>query len=64
MIHTLHDSKSGDYIVYIVNEQNKTHYCQCNIRIESYQGNESYFNLTLERTVQPFERVMVRRLTK
>jgi len=64
MIHTLHDVKSGDYIVYVVNEQNKTHFCLCNIKIEGYNGAESFFNITIERTVQPFERVMVRRLTK
>jgi len=33
MIHTLHDPKSGDFIVYIVNEQNKTHYSRCTISI-------------------------------
>lgn len=38
MIHTLHDVKSGDYIVYIVNEHNQFYYCHCTLTVELYTG--------------------------
>ena len=65
MIHTVRDvSNSGDFLVYVVNEEDRTHFCHCSISVELYTGHTTGVNFTIERTVKPFQKVLVRRLPK
>jgi beta-mannosidase len=47
MIHTLHDTKTGDYFTYIVNEYPDTYFCRCILTVELYTGQASSLNLTV-----------------
>lgn len=51
-------------MTYIVNDYNKTFNCQSVLEIYTFAGESTKVKHTIEKTVKPFEKVLVYRFTK
>ena len=64
IMHTLHDKVNGDYITYIVNDYNRTFNCHCTVSIITFAGEATKVKHVVEKSVKPFERVLIHKFNK
>lgn len=64
IIHTIHDKANNEYATYIVNDYNRTFSTHSNVSIITFAGEQTKVKHTFEKTVKPFDRVLLHKFNK